>query len=120
MLKRIELFVVRAKAAAFVDLLLKEQQIKIDQEKLRLAERQAKARRNEVRFRNLTDSMPLCVWATDTAGGVQYCNRAWVEYSGMSEEQSVGVGVMETLHPEQRQLAELSWQDWLRGGRAIA
>ncbi|HEX9507594.1 MAG TPA: response regulator, partial [Myxococcales bacterium] len=116
-LKPIEPFVLRAKVAAFVDLFLKEQQIKIDQEKLRLAEQQAQARRSQERFRSLTESMPLCVWATDTAGGVQYCNRAWTEYSGMSVEQSAGQGVMQAIHPEQRERVELAWKDSLRGGR---
>src|SRR6266852_6147540 len=101
------------------DLFLKEQQIKIDQERLRLAEQQAQARRSEERFRNLTESMPLCVWATDTAGGVQYCNRAWLEYSGMSAEQSAGLGVMQAIHPEQRDRVELAWSDSLRAGRAF-
>ena len=116
-LKPIEPFVLRAKVAAFVDLFLKEQQIKIDQEKLRLAEQQAQARRSEERFRSLTESMPLCVWATDTAGAVQYCNRAWTEYSGLSAEQSAGLGVMQAIHPEQRERVELGWRDSLRGGR---
>jgi len=118
-LKPIEPFVLRAKVAAFVDLFLKEQQIKIDQERLRLAEQQAQARRSEERFRNLTESMPLCVWATDTAGGVQYCNRAWIEYSGMSAEQSAGLGVMQAIHPEQRDRVELAWKDSLWAGRAF-
>lgn len=118
-LKPIEPFVLRAKVAAFVDLFLKEQQIKIEQEKLRLAERQAQARRSEERFRNLTESMPLCVLATDTKGSVQYCNRAWIEYSGMSAEQSAGLGALQAVHSEQRERVELAWKDSLRGGRVF-
>jgi PAS domain S-box-containing protein len=118
-LKPIEPFVLRAKVAAFVDLYLKEQQIRVDQEKLRQAEREAQARRSEERFRSLTESMPLCVWATDTSGRIQYCNRAWVEYTGMSAEQSAGLGVMRAIHPEQRDAVERDWKDSVRAGRAF-
>ncbi len=116
-LKPVEPFVLRAKVAAFVDLFLKEQQLRADQEKLRLAEREAEVRRSQERFRSFTELMPLCVWAADRDGGVHYCNRAWMEYSGMSAEKSAGMGVFEAIHPEQRDRVQAAWKEAVRAGR---
>jgi len=115
-LKPIEPFVLRAKVAAFVDLYLKEQQLKVDQEKLRVTEREAQARRSDARFRNLTESMPLCVWAADAEGRVQYCNREWLDHSGLSAEESAGLGFMSAIHPEQRGQVRSTWRESVRAG----
>jgi PAS domain S-box-containing protein len=116
-LKPIEPFVLRAKVAALVDLYLKEQRVKADQEKLRVAEREAQAQRTEARFRSLTESIPLCVWAADADGRVQYCNRAWLDYSGLSAEASAGLGFMNAIHPQQRDQVRSAWRESVQAGR---
>jgi PAS domain S-box-containing protein len=43
-------------------------------------------RESESRFRNLADSMPQIVWSAGVDGSVNYANRQWYEYSGLSSD----------------------------------
>jgi PAS domain S-box-containing protein len=117
--KPVEPFVLRAKVAAFVDLFLKEQQLKGEQEKLRLLERAELARRSEERFRRLSESMSLCVWAADANGSIQYCNRVWVEYSGMNLVETAGLGFLHAIHSDERERVRSAWLKSVRGGTSF-
>ena len=49
-------------------------------------------RQSEERFRELADAMPQMVWTSRQAGRLEYANRKWFEYSGLSEEQTYRPG----------------------------
>jgi PAS domain S-box-containing protein len=114
-LKPVEPFVLRAKVAAFVDLYLREQQVKRDEATLREAE----AQRSEQRFRDLTESMPLCVWAAKPDGQVHYANRAWMEYTGLSREQTSGLGFLAAVRPDHHGKVRDLWMQSIRTGQKL-
>jgi PAS domain S-box-containing protein len=57
----------------------------------------------EYYFRLFTD-FPSLVRRTDVNGQCDYCNEAWLKYTGRSLEQDLGAGWMQSVHPEDSQL----------------
>ena len=66
--------------------------------------------RSEREFRELAESMPQIVWATGADGLNIYFNQQWVEYTGLSLEESYGEGWITPFHPDDRQRAWEAWQ----------
>ncbi len=65
---------------------------------------------SEGRLQTLADAIPQVVWTNDREGRAIYFNRRWYEYSGCSEEQSVGPGWMAIVHPDDSAPAIAQWQ----------
>jgi PAS domain S-box-containing protein len=57
-------------------------------------------RRSEERFRQLADSMPQIVFTARPDGRVDYLNRRWSEYAGLTEVD--GENWLSVLHPDDR------------------
>lgn len=72
------------------------------------------ARDGEARFRSLAEAIPQIVWTALPQGGTDYCNRRWYETTGLSEEQSMGAGWANALHPDDRPVAVEVWEKVLR------
>jgi PAS domain S-box-containing protein len=70
--------------------------------------------RSEREFRELAESMPQIVWATAADGRTFYFNKQWVEYTGLTLEESYGDGWITPFHPDDRQRA---WDAWQRATR---
>jgi PAS domain S-box-containing protein len=64
---------------------------------------------SEKEFRLLAEAMPQIVWVCDTEGRNTYFNPQWVEYTGLSLQQSYGHGWTQPFHPDDRPRA---WQAW--------
>ena len=62
-------------------------------------------------FRSLAEAMPQIVWVTRPDGAVEYFNPKWYHFTGRSVDESLGVGWLDVLHPEDRAASE---QNWLR------
>ena len=73
----------------------------------KLAEQSILERERE--FRLLAESMPQIVWITDSNGKNLYFNKQWVEYTGLSHEESYGDGWNKPFHSDDQQLA---WDTW--------
>jgi PAS domain S-box-containing protein len=56
-------------------------------------------RESEARFRAMADSAPAPVWVTNEEG-VEFANRAYLEFAGLPIEELVGPGWMRMLHPD--------------------
>lgn len=67
-------------------------------------------RTSEHEFRSLAESMPQIVWATRADGWNIYFNQQWVEYTGLTLEESYGHGWNTPFHPDDRQRAWDAWQ----------
>ena len=67
-------------------------------------------RMSEQEFRSLAESMPQIVWATRPDGWTIYFNRQWVDYTGMTVEESYGHGWNKPFHPDDKQRAWDAWQ----------
>ena len=66
--------------------------------------------RSEREFRELAESMPQIVWATTADGWNIYFNQQWVDYTGLTLEESYGEGWITPFHPDDRQRAWDAWQ----------
>lgn len=66
---------------------------------------------NEKEFRLLAEAMPQIVWITDPAGQNIYFNQQWVDYTGLTLEESHGSGWNRPFHPDDRQRAWDAWQN---------
>jgi PAS domain S-box-containing protein len=82
----------------------------------RLAETVALLRESEAEFQVLAESMPQMVWMTRPDGWNTYFNRRWVDYTGLSLEESYGHGWNAPFHPDDRQRAREAWQRAITGG----
>src|SRR5207248_11621329 len=90
--------VLRSKVAVFVDLYLKENEIRRQAERLREMERRTLERKSEHRYRALTDAMPLAMWAADAAGSPYFVNRRFSEYTGLSAADMGGDAWWNVIH----------------------
>ncbi|HXG84989.1 MAG TPA: PAS domain S-box protein [Pyrinomonadaceae bacterium] len=57
----------------------------------------------EKRFRFMADAMPLIVWTAQPDGNLDYYNRHWYEYTGLTFEQTKNWGWQPVLHPDDLQ-----------------
>ncbi|MGD0135715.1 MAG: EAL domain-containing protein [Bryobacteraceae bacterium] len=60
-------------------------------------------------FRTLAEAMPQIVWITGPDGRNLYFNRQWMDYTGLTLEESLGDGWNAPFHPEDR---ERAWDAW--------
>ena len=68
-------------------------------------------RESEADFRALAESMPQIVWACRPDGANYYFNHQWVDYTGMTLEESHGPGWNQPFHPDDQQRAWEAWQN---------
>jgi PAS domain S-box-containing protein len=66
---------------------------------------------NEREFRLLAESMPQIVWTTRVDGWNTYFNQKWVDYTGLTLEESYGHGWNKPFHPDDQQQAWDAWQN---------
>ena len=71
---------------------------------------------SEQRYRMLTEALPQFVWILDAGGNIQYVNRFWSEFTGLSLEQSRRGGWTPALHPDDVARSASIWQDALARG----
>ncbi len=61
-------------------------------------------------FRTLAESMPQIVWITTGAGQNVYFSQQWMDYTGLTLEESLGDGWIRPFHPEDREQAQNAWR----------
>ncbi|OIW26010.1 hypothetical protein CONLIGDRAFT_550207, partial [Coniochaeta ligniaria NRRL 30616] len=71
---------------------------------------------DEERFKTMCDAMPGLVWMTAPDGLTEFFNRRWYEYTGLTEEASIGRGWMRAVHPEDAPKADRLYQHSLKTG----
>jgi len=57
-------------------------------------------RKSELRFRNLANLSPTGIFETNAEGHCLFVNRRWQEFSGLSQEQAMGRGWVNAIHPD--------------------
>jgi PAS domain S-box-containing protein len=55
---------------------------------------------SEARFRTMADTAPVLIWVSDEDKLCTYVNKAWLEFTGRSMEETLGNGWSEALHPD--------------------
>lgn len=72
---------------------------------------EAALRESEREFRSLAESMPQIVWVRRPDGANIYFNQQWVDYTGMTLEESYGDGWNKPFHPDDQQRARDAWRN---------
>jgi PAS domain S-box-containing protein len=70
------------------------------QEKLQKALDELK--NSESKLRQVIDTIPALAWCMLPDGSIEFLNRRWHEYTGLSPEESYGSGWQVAIHPEDR------------------
>ena len=78
--------------------------------------RTAELRASEDQFRVLIEAMPQIVWTARTDGFLDYYNQQWVDYTGMSVEQTTSQGWEPVVHPDDLQLCIDAWNHSVQSG----
>jgi PAS domain S-box-containing protein len=81
------------------------------EERLKRRQAEEKLRQSEADFRALAESMPQIVWACHPDGANYYFNHQWVDYTGLTLEESYGAGWNTPFHPDDQQRAWEAWQN---------
>lgn len=69
-----------------------------------------KIRQSEANFRQLAEAVPQFVWVTKTDGSLGYINEQWIDFSGLSlEETNSAETLREVFHPDDRDAMFEAW-----------
>jgi PAS domain S-box-containing protein len=68
-------------------------------------------RDNELRFRQITQSLPQLVWTCQPDGMCDYLSSQWVEYTGVPADRQLGFRWLEQIHPADRAPTLAAWKD---------
>ena len=108
--------VLRSKVKVFVELWMKNRQLREQAELLHERELAALERAGETRYRQLADAMPQIVWTSRPDGGTTYFNRRWFEYTGMTPEEAGPRAWLASVHPEDLPVAVARREHTLQSG----
>jgi PAS domain S-box-containing protein len=71
--------------------------------------RTAELARSADRYRFLADTMPQIVWTAKPDGNIEYYNKRWLDYTGMSIEEAKDWGWKPVIHPNDLQNCIERW-----------
>jgi PAS domain S-box-containing protein len=74
-------------------------------------------RHQEKKLRDVIETMPTFAWTSLADGAVDFVNRRWHEYTGLSTEKTVGSGWEAAVHPEDLERHSDSWRASLASGQ---
>jgi len=66
---------------------------------------------NIARRKFLAESMPLIVWTAQPDGSVDFVNRHFESYTGVSNALALGNGLKQVIHPDEVQKLDKSWEN---------
>jgi PAS domain S-box-containing protein len=75
------------------------------------------AREAEARIRLIIDTVPAQLWTETAEGVVDFVNRRWIEYTGMTLEQAVGSGWNRMVHPDDLERVLTKWRKLIAEGK---
>ena len=79
-------------------------------ERTELKRAEAALRRSEKELRDLIETMPAMAFVMQPDGFNIFVSRPWIEFSGLSAEQTAGSGWAATLHPDDREQHLAKWR----------
>lgn len=79
-----------------------------------LSRAQAEIVESECRLRLVTDTIPQLAWSTREDGEVEFCNKRWLDYTGLTEEKARGWGWTTVIHPEDLEGLKALWRKALK------
>ncbi|MBA3962354.1 MAG: PAS domain-containing protein [Chthoniobacterales bacterium] len=91
------------------------ERVRVEQE-LKKAKVAAAVREGEERYTFLADAVPQIVWTARPDGGLDYYNKAWFDYTGLTLEQTRDSGWRDLLHADDLQPCVERWTAALTTG----
>jgi PAS domain S-box-containing protein len=70
----------------------------------------SEAERAHERFRFMAESMPQKIFTATAAGTVNYLNRQWADYTGVSPEELDKTGLLRFIHPDDQDQVQREWR----------
>lgn len=114
LLKPVESDILLSKVTVFVELFKKTQAVQ--RQAAQLTAMNAELRQSEERFRCLSTCSPVGIFETDTEGRCKYTNPRYQSICGLSAAESVHTKWLESVHPEDRDRAVASWNEYIQKG----
>ncbi len=75
------------------------------------------AKETEDRTRLIIDTVPAQIWTETPEGVVDFVNRRWIDYTGMTLEQAVGSGWNRMVHPDDIERVLSKWRKLIAEGK---
>ncbi len=75
------------------------------------------AKEAEDRIRLMIDTVPAQLWTETPEGVVDYVNRRWIDYTGMTLEEAVGSGWNRMVHPDDLERVLTKWRKLVAEGK---
>jgi len=66
---------------------------------------------SEVRFQKIADASPVLMWISDEAGNRTLSNKAWCDFTGMSQNESLAECWRISLHPSDTEVYKSKWKE---------
>jgi two-component system CheB/CheR fusion protein len=82
-------------------------------------EAEEKLQRSEAQLRTLANAVPQIIWTNDSKGRANYFNSRWFDYSGLSLEDSLGLGWQAIVHPDDDEASTERWHRSLERGETF-
>jgi diguanylate cyclase (GGDEF)-like protein/PAS domain S-box-containing protein len=70
----------------------------------------------EAHFRLLATAIPQTVWTATPDGAIDYFNQRWFDLTGLTEEQAIGWGWKQVIHPDDLPVYCELWEKCLHDG----
>lgn len=89
-----------------------QQSITYDRLRLQQSQRQqieATLKQSQQNYASLVKALPVGVFRTDFEGNCIYVNERWCQIAGLTPERAAGMGWVNGLHPDDRQLVADEW-----------
>lgn len=71
---------------------------------------------NARQFEDMANMIPQMIWRTDPEGNHDYYSERWYSYTGLSVEESHGLGWLNAFHPDDIEVAKPIWAHSLATG----
>lgn len=75
-------------------------------------------RRNKDNLRLVIDTIPGLVWSSLPDGNIEYLNKRWLDYTGLTLEQAAGWGWQTAIHPDDLDRLVTYWKSIIAEGVA--
>jgi formate hydrogenlyase transcriptional activator len=74
--------------------------------------------RSEERLQEMIDIIPVLAWSARNDGTVEFLNRPWLDYTGLTLEEASGWGWAQALHPDDLNAVVNYWKSLVQSGEA--
>jgi len=76
-------------------------------------------RASELRFRTMISAVPSLIFEADTDGNNIFISNQWLAYTGMTAEESAGLGFIRAYHPGEAEEVLAQWSAAVRSGMSF-